>query len=179
MLDIIIKPPASEEDFTETVFLLIDYAVEVPRTQRTRERLASLLGWSGAGEELKTLKLFENVLRKYCVGELDAGRFRSHFTNLSTVQQDRLVEIVNLRKAEIAQRLIDEVNRREGGVPLVEWFDWNVSWIMGSSSLASIRQQLCTVTFACRDVDAKATTISFEMDRQQVDEVVRQLETVA
>ncbi|XP_058060105.1 uncharacterized protein LOC131210827 [Anopheles bellator] len=179
MLDIIIKP--GEEDFTETVFLLIDYAVGVPRTQRqrTRERLASLLGWSVAGEELKTLKLFENVLRKYCVGELDAGRFRSHFTNLSSVQQDRLVEIVNLRKAEIAQRLIDEVNRREGGVPLVEWFDWNVSWIMGSSSLASIRQQLCTVTFACRDVDAKGTTISFEMDRQQVDEAIRQLEAVA
>uniref|UniRef100_A0A182NBI2 COMM domain-containing protein n=1 Tax=Anopheles dirus TaxID=7168 RepID=A0A182NBI2_9DIPT len=179
MHDIIIKT-ASESDFTEAIFLLIDYMVEVPRSQRSRDRLATLLGHgSSASDELKhTLKQFDNLVRKYCIGELDEGCLRSHLSHLSPSRQDRAVEIVNLRRPEIARRLIDEVNRREGGVPLVESFDWNVSWIMGSSSLASLRKQLCTVAFDCRDADAKTQTISFEMDKKQVEEVIRQLEAV-
>ncbi|XP_053676441.1 uncharacterized protein LOC128726646 [Anopheles nili] len=170
---------ASDEDFTEVIFLLIDYIVEVPRSQRSRDRLATLLSLSPAGEELKhTLKVFENLVRKYCVGEFDEHRLRSQLKLLPANRQDRVVEIVNLRKPEIAQRLIDEVNRLEGGVPLVESFDWNVSWVMGSSSLASVRKQLCTVLLACRDVDSKAKVISFEMNRNQVEQVISQLETV-
>ncbi|KFB37302.1 AGAP009671-PA-like protein [Anopheles sinensis] len=178
MHDIIVKT-TTDEDFTEAIFLLIDYMVELPRTQRTRDRLATLLGHPSNSDELKnTLKLFENVIRKYCVGELDEGQLRAHFSQLPANRQQRAVEIVNLRKPEIAQRLIDEVNRREGGVPLVESFDWDVSWVMGSSSLASLRKQLCTVVFACRDVDSKPKTVSFEMEREQVDEVIRHLEAV-
>uniref|UniRef100_A0A182JK52 COMM domain-containing protein n=1 Tax=Anopheles atroparvus TaxID=41427 RepID=A0A182JK52_ANOAO len=176
MRDIKIKT-ATDEDFTEAIFLLIDFIVELPRNQRTRERLATLLGCPTSSDELKiTLKLFESVVRKYCVGELDEGQLRTHLSQLPQSQQDRLVEIVNLRRPEIAQRLIDEVNRREGGVPLVESFDWDISWIMGSSSLASIRKQLCTVVLACRDVDSKPKTVSFEMGREQVEEVIRHLE---
>ncbi|XP_035783151.1 uncharacterized protein LOC118461670 [Anopheles albimanus] len=178
MRDIIIKT-ANKDDFTEAIFLLVDFIVEVPRSQHTRERLANLLGHPAASEELKTLlKHFENLVRNYCVGELDADRFRSHFTNHSPEQQDRVLEIVNLRKPEIAQKLIDEVNRREGGVPLVEWFDWNVSWVMGSSSLASFRKQLCTVTLACRDADSRSRMVSFEMDKGQVEDTIRQLEQI-
>uniref|UniRef100_A0A182YFV9 COMM domain-containing protein n=1 Tax=Anopheles stephensi TaxID=30069 RepID=A0A182YFV9_ANOST len=179
MHDIIIKT-SSEQDFTEVIFLLIDYIVELlPRTQRSRERLANLLGQSSTSDELKhTLKLFENLVRKYCLGEVDEMRFRSHLSQLPPNRADRVLEIVNLRRPEIAQRLIDEVNRREGGVPLVESFDWNVSWIMGSSSLASMRKQLCTVTLACRDSDSKSRAINFEMGRDQVEEVISQLETV-
>uniref|UniRef100_A0A182MUP9 COMM domain-containing protein n=1 Tax=Anopheles culicifacies TaxID=139723 RepID=A0A182MUP9_9DIPT len=178
MHDIILKT-ATEQDFTEAIFLLIDFIVEVPRTQQSRERLATLLGLSTSSDELKhTLKLFENLVRKYCLGELDADRLRSHLSQLSPSRQDRVLEVVNLRRPEIALRLIDEVNRRAGGVPLVESFDWNVSWVMGSSSLASARKQLCTVTFACRDVDSKAQTISFEMGRDEVEQVISELESV-
>uniref|UniRef100_A0A182VTY3 COMM domain-containing protein n=1 Tax=Anopheles minimus TaxID=112268 RepID=A0A182VTY3_9DIPT len=178
MHDIIIKT-ATDQDFTEAVFLLIDYIVEVPRAQRCRERLATFLGQSTSSEELKhTLKLFENLVRKYCLGELGEGRLRSHLSQLSPSRQTRLLEIVNLRRPEIAQRLIDEVNRRAGGVPLVESFDWNVSWVMGSSSLASARKQLCTVALACRDIDSKAQTISFEMGRDEVEQVISELEAI-
>uniref|UniRef100_A0A182R3X4 COMM domain-containing protein n=1 Tax=Anopheles funestus TaxID=62324 RepID=A0A182R3X4_ANOFN len=178
MHEIIIKT-ATEQDFTEVVFLLIDYIVELPRTQQAREHLGTLLSQSTTSEELKhMLKLFENLVRKYCLGELDEVRLRSHLSQLSPARQDRVLEIVNLRRPEIAQRLIDEVNRREGGVPLVESFDWNVSWIMGSSSLASTRKQLCTVALACRDGDSKTQTISFEMGRDQVEHVISELETL-
>uniref|UniRef100_A0A182Q9I4 COMM domain-containing protein n=1 Tax=Anopheles farauti TaxID=69004 RepID=A0A182Q9I4_9DIPT len=171
---------ASEADFKEAIFLLIDYIVEIPRSQRLRERLATLLGQgSSSSEELKhTLKQFEILVRKYCIGELDEACLRSHLSHLSPSRQDDTVEIVNLRRAEIARRLIDEVNRRGGGVPLVESFDWNVSWIMGSSSLASLRKQICTVAFVCRSGDAKMQTINFEMSKDQVEEVIRQLEVV-
>ncbi|XP_050078616.1 uncharacterized protein LOC126565477 [Anopheles maculipalpis] len=178
MHDIIIKT-TTEQDFTEVIFLLIDYIVELPRTHRSRERLANLLAVPSTSDELKhTLKLFETLVRKYCLGEVDEVRFRSHLSQLSSKRVDRVLEIVNLRRPEIAQRLIDEVNRREGGVPLVESFDWNVSWIMGSSSLASMRKQLCTMTLACRDSDSKPQAINFEMGREQVEEVIAQLETV-
>ncbi|XP_053665960.1 uncharacterized protein LOC128715103 [Anopheles marshallii] len=178
MHDIIIKTE-TEQDFTEVVFLLIDYIVELPRSQRSRERLGTLLGQPSTSEELKhTLKLFETLVRKYCLGELDEVRLRSHLSQLSPSRQDRVIEIVNLRRPEIAQRLIDEVNRREGGVPLVESFDWNVSWIMGSSSLASHRKQLCTVALACRDGDSKTQTISFEICKDQVEQLIGELETV-
>uniref|UniRef100_A0A8W7PYR9 COMM domain-containing protein n=1 Tax=Anopheles coluzzii TaxID=1518534 RepID=A0A8W7PYR9_ANOCL len=179
MHDIIIQT-VSEQDFTEAIFLLIDCIVEVPRqSQQCRDRLAQLLGHATSSDELKhTLKLFEALVRKYCIGEVDEVRLRSHLAQLSPNRQDRVVEIVNLRRPEIARRLIDEVNRREGGVPLVESFDWNVSWIMGSSSLASHRKQLCTVALACRDGAAKPHTISFEMGREQVEQVIRELEAV-
>uniref|UniRef100_A0A182K2R8 COMM domain-containing protein n=1 Tax=Anopheles christyi TaxID=43041 RepID=A0A182K2R8_9DIPT len=179
MHDIVIQT-ASEQDFTEAVFLLIDYIVEVPRrNQQCRDRLAQLLGHSSSSEELKhTLKLFDALVRKYCIGEVDDVQLRSHLSHLSPSRQDRVLEIVNLRRPEIARRLIDEVNRREGGVPLVESFDWNVSWVMGSSSLASLRKQLCTVALSCRDGNSKPQTINFEMVREQVEEVIRQLELV-
>uniref|UniRef100_A0A182PDB8 COMM domain-containing protein n=1 Tax=Anopheles epiroticus TaxID=199890 RepID=A0A182PDB8_9DIPT len=174
MHEIIIQT-VDEKDFTEVIFLLIDYIVEVPRSQQCRDRLAQLLGLSASSDELKrTLKQFETLVLKYCVGELDEAGLRSHLVTLPSSRQDQVLEIVNLRRLQVARRLIDEVNRREGGVPLVESFDWNLSWVMGSSSLASLRKQLCTMVFACRD----ANSISFEMNRKQVEELISELESV-
>lgn len=88
--------------------------------------------------------------------------------------QTALVHSVELRKPEICQFLVNEINSKDN--LLMESFDWDVKWIMGNSSLASTREQIATVMLNCRDKDQKLKTVRFEMNRERLADMIEVLE---
>ncbi|XP_039449161.1 uncharacterized protein LOC120428244 [Culex pipiens pallens] len=167
----------SEHNFGLTVHLLIDYLLEVPKAPSTKQKLSTLLNVPSAGDDLTvTLKLVENLFRQYCLNELTEAELRAHFSNLTAATQATLVDVLEQRKPEVAQFLINEVNAKAH--PLMESFDWDVKWIMGNSSLASVREQIATVALNCRGKDQRLQQVRFEMDRARLGEMIRLLEEV-
>lgn len=159
----------------QIVHLAIDHLLEVPKTDITRSKLASALNIPNAAEDLTvTLRLLENLFRQYCLNEINGPELKSHFSNLSQSMQNALVAAVELRKAEISQFLINEVNSKDS--LLMESFDWDVKWIMGNSSLSSVREQIATMALNCRGKEQKLKTLRFEMNRESLEDVIKVLE---
>ncbi|XP_058815828.1 uncharacterized protein LOC131679191 isoform X2 [Topomyia yanbarensis] len=155
--------------------LFIDHLLEAPENDSTKQKLSALLNISSVGDELTfTLKQVDTLLRQYCLNEINETELKSHFTQLSPATQRTLVDVIEQRKPEIAQFLINEINAKDN--VLMESFDWDVKWIMGNSSLASIRQQIVTVAINCRGKDLKLKTVRFEMNRERLEEFIRLLE---
>ncbi|XP_055600873.1 uncharacterized protein LOC129749805 [Uranotaenia lowii] len=168
---------SSDQNICVLINLLIDYLLEVPKQETTKTKLASLLTVSGTGNDDIgfTLKLVENLFRQYCLNEISQAELRSHFGNLSPQMQTQLLEGLDRRRPEIDLHLINEVNARDG--LLMESFDWDVKWIMGSSSLASVREQIATMALNCRTgKDMRLRTVRFEMTRAKIDDMIRVLE---
>uniref|UniRef100_A0A023EII4 COMM domain-containing protein n=1 Tax=Aedes albopictus TaxID=7160 RepID=A0A023EII4_AEDAL len=167
---------AKEDDIVQIIHLIIDHLLELPKSASTRAKLASALNLASASSEdlTVTLRLLENLLRQYCLGEINESELKAHFSNLSPPMQGALVEAVQLRKPEICQFLVNEINAKDH--LLMESFDWDVKWIMGNSSLASAREQIATVVLNCRGKDQKLKAMRFEMSRERLAEVIGVLE---
>ncbi|XP_053696751.1 COMM domain-containing protein 8-like isoform X2 [Sabethes cyaneus] len=166
---------SSEQDFKQIAHLLIDYLLEVPRTDVTRRKVCSLLNLPAGGDDFSfTIKLIESVFRQYCLNEINEAELKSHFQALNQDMQQTLLRTVEQRKSEIAQFLINEINAKDN--LLMESFDWDVKWIMGNSSLASVREQIATVALNCRGKDHRLKTVRFEMNRDKLNHFIEQLE---
>ncbi|EAT33795.1 AAEL013935-PA [Aedes aegypti] len=167
---------AKEDDVVQIVHLLIDHLLELPKSALTRSKLASALKIVNASSEdlTVTLRLLDNLIRQYCLGEINESELKSHFSNLSSSMQTALVHSVELRKPEICQFLVNKINSKDN--LLMESFDWDVKWIMGNSSLASTREQIATVMLNCRDKDQKLKTVRFEMNRERLADMIEVLE---
>lgn len=81
-----------------------------------------------------------------------------------------------VRKDEIRQYLIKEQLLKRN-IPLVENIDWKLKWVMGSSSLITVSEPLLQLSLHCA-VGSEATpkTINFEINFEQVDEIINKLE---
>ncbi|XP_062551488.1 uncharacterized protein LOC134216654 [Armigeres subalbatus] len=175
MHDILINI-TEDENIIQIIHLLIDHFLELPKSSATRSKVASALKVTNpASEDLTvTLRLLDNLFRQYCLSEIDENELKSHFSNLSSSMQTALIAAINLRKDEIGQFLINEVNAQDN--LLMESFDWDVKWIMGNSSLASTREQIATVALNCRDKNQQLKMVRFEMNRERLAELIGVLE---
>ncbi|XP_055549484.1 COMM domain-containing protein 8-like [Wyeomyia smithii] len=165
----------NEQDIKQIFHLLIDYLLEVPKTNGTKLKLQLLLNLSSAAVDFSvTIKLIESIIRQYCLEEINETELKAHFQGLSAGMQQTLLRTVDQRKSEIAQFLINEINARNN--LLMESFDWDVKWIMGNSSVASMREQIATVVLNCRGKDQHLKTVRFEMKREKLNELIKVLE---
>lgn len=82
--------------------------------------------------------------------------------------------MITIRRSEVEEFLIDEFNSRND--KLMVSFDWDLKWIMGSSSLPTLRTQLATLILNCRKNDGTIDTVFFEMNRRKLNELIRMLE---
>lgn len=100
------------------------------------------------------------------------------FAHLNADLQQSVIDVIRTRIVEVQEWLLVEYNGRDN--PLVQSFDWDVKVVMGSSSLASIRQFLATLVLQCRPAgggsDVCNKNIFFEMDRAKVQKLIRTLE---
>lgn len=75
---------------------------------------------------------------------------------------------------QICTHLMNKHNSKK--LPLVKSFDWDLKFIIGSSSLSSHREQKATLMFDCIH-DNQSEFLSTEINRKKIDEFIRELKT--
>lgn len=100
----------------------------------------------------------------------------SHFAHFNTDFQQSVLDVFAIRRIEIQEFLINEHNSREN--PLLQSFDWDIRWILGTSNLAALRTQIATIILNCKlpKSTADMKTIHMELSRQQIDKFICILE---
>lgn len=88
--------------------------------------------------------------------------------------QQSVIDVITIRRSEVEEFLVDEFNSRND--KLMVSFDWDLKWVMGSSSLATLRTQLATLIMNCRQKDGTIETVFFEMNRKKLHDLIRMLE---
>lgn len=99
----------------------------------------------------------------------------SHFAHFSADFQQSVLDVFTVRRIEIQEFLIDEHNSRKNN--LLMSFDWDIRWILGSSSMASLRTQIATLILNCKiPKSTELETIHMEFSKQQIDKFIDILE---
>ncbi|XP_066252168.1 uncharacterized protein [Euwallacea similis] len=92
-----------------------------------------------------------------------------------------LETVYNLRRKDIINSVIKE-KLVGSGHTLVENYDWKLKWVVGSSSLTSIREPICQIELICltlgADLKPCGNSISFECDLEGVEKLIGALNSV-
>lgn len=97
-----------------------------------------------------------------------------HFTHLNHDLQQSVIDVIKVRQPEVEEFLVCEYNSRHNS--LLSSFDWDLKWIMGSSTISNLRMQIATLSLNCRMKEGQTKTIFFEMNRKKLNELIRVLE---
>ncbi|XP_066146385.1 uncharacterized protein [Euwallacea fornicatus] len=92
------------------------------------------------------------------------------------------LEIVyDLRRKDIINSVIKE-KLVGSGHTLVENYDWKLKWVVGSSSLTSIREPICQIELICltlgADLKPCRNSVSFECDLEGIEKLINVLNSV-
>lgn len=97
-----------------------------------------------------------------------------HFTHLNHDLQQSVIDVIKVRKPEVEEFLLCEYNSRHNS--LLTSFDWDLKWIMGSSTMSNLRMQIATLSLNCKMKEGQTKTVFFEMNRKKLNELIRVLE---
>lgn len=132
-------------------------------------------GFSNPDEFENAIKFISNIYRQYSLELISKVELLSHFAHFNSDFQQSMLDVFAVRRMEIEEFLINEHNSRKN--PLLESFDWDIRWILGSSNMASLRTQISTLILNCKT--AKSTdleTIYMEMTRNNVNQLIEILQ---
>lgn len=99
-------------------------------------------------------------------------------SEMGTEKVNIVEDCFNIRKSDILSKLQTEILSKLDN-PLVTNFDWKVNWIIGSSSLSSIREPIIPVDFSTlhsKNNENIRNIINFEMNSNELDCFTNQLE---
>uniref|UniRef100_A0A6B2ENR3 COMM domain-containing protein n=1 Tax=Phlebotomus kandelakii TaxID=1109342 RepID=A0A6B2ENR3_9DIPT len=131
-------------------------------------------GFSHQDEVDLARKSVSNIIVLYSRGQMDQCTLKSYFSYLSRELQERIVAVLESRREEILRRLIFVKLSSEQKV--MESFDWEVKWIIGSSSSSIFQKIITSLTLNCRKGSNSTEKLHLEMDRQRLDELIKILE---
>lgn len=97
-----------------------------------------------------------------------------HFTHLNHDLQQSVIDVIKVRAPEVEEFLVGEYNSRHNS--LLTSFDWDLKWIMGSSTMSNLRTQIATLSLNCKAKEGQTKTVFFEMNRKKLNELIRVLE---
>lgn len=123
-------------------------------------------GFSNADEFEAAVKFIAQLYRQFTLRQVNDTELICYFAHLNQDLQQSVADVIGVRRAEVEEFLVAEYNARDA--KLMMSFDWDVKWVMGTSALATLRQQLATLVLVCRkptgnDGDgATAGTIAME-----------------
>lgn len=131
------------------------------------------------------IRFIADAYRRYALKQLGDTELLVKFAHLNADLQQSVSDVIRTRLPEVQEWLLVEYNGRE--TALVQSFDWDVKMVMGSSSMASIRQLLVTLVLQCRPEgggggggnDVATKSVFFEMDRAKVQKLIATLEESA
>lgn len=141
----------------------------------TTTKFSHKFGFPNAEEFEFAIKFIGTAYRQFVMQQITDTELISHFAHLNQDLQQSVVDVIGVRRTEVEEFLVSEFNARD--TKLLVSFDWDVKWIMGTSSIATVRQQLAMLVLNCRRSGGSGTeTVSVEMRQPQVREMIRMLE---
>lgn len=139
-------------------------------------KLSHKFGFSNSDEFENAIKFISTIYRQFVLEMISEAELLSHFAHFNADFQQSVLDVFTVRRIEIQEFLINEHNSREN--PLLQSFDWDIRWILGTSNMAALRTQIATIILNCKcpksNMDVK--TIHMELSRQQIDEFIGILE---
>lgn len=114
-----------------------------------------------------------NIFKSYCLDEINTNELLS-LPNLSDEYQQVILEAIESRRSEVSKFLLFEHNSQSSRDVLLN-FDWEVNWIIGSSSMASTRQQMATLILNSKNGNVMKS-LTLELDRNMVNKIIQVLE---
>uniref|UniRef100_A0A1B0DJV6 Uncharacterized protein n=1 Tax=Phlebotomus papatasi TaxID=29031 RepID=A0A1B0DJV6_PHLPP len=93
-------------------------------------------------------KGLSNIFGQYARGQIDQKSLKSYFSYLNPELQEKIVRVIEGRKDEILRHLVFRSISSEQKA-LVS-FDWDVKWILGSSSSSTVQKLITSLTLNCR-----------------------------
>lgn len=145
----------------------------------TTTKFSHKFGFPNADEFEFAIKFIGTAYRQFIMRQITDTELISHFAHLNQDLQQSVLDVIGVRRTEVEEFLVCEFNARD--TKLLVSFDWDVKWIMGTSSMATMRQQLATLVLNCRRSGGGGSatgkeTVSVEMRQPQVREMIRMLE---
>lgn len=156
----------------------VDHLIDSPKSHRfASTKFSHKFGFANPDEFESAIRFIADAYRRFTLKQLSNTEMMVKFAHLNADLQQSVVDVIRTRLTEVQEWLLVEHNSRE--TALVQSFDWDVKMVMGSSSMASIRQLLVTLDLKCRPeegADRSDRSIFFEMDRAKLQKLIATLE---
>lgn len=151
----------------------VDYLIG-SKPNSTTIKSSHKFGFTNPDDFEFSIKFIANIYKKFVLNEVNETELIFHFTHLNHDLQQSVIDVIKVRKPEVEDFLVCEYNSRQNS--LMSSFDWDLKWIMGSSTMSNLRMQVATLSLNCREKDGQNKTVFFEMNRKKLNELIRVLE---
>lgn len=122
-----------------------------------------------------TVKQLASTIRLFSLRDLSNDELASRFSHLPHDLQRRAICTIHGRRDEVINAQLEDVNSRI--TPLMTYFDWNIRWILGGSSLPSYRAQIANLYLNCRQPDGSEKMVHTELKKSDVEMLIKLLES--
>lgn len=147
----------------------IDELIKIKKTDYTSKDLLKKYEFVQPDDLKFTVTFIGNLFRRYCLNEISETELLAQFPQLPS---GAFLSILAARKPEITNYLIKLHNSKPES-PILESFDWNIKWVMGNSSLSTMRNQIATLILNTRDHNEVMQQTFFELDKSKLDELIK------
>lgn len=121
------------------------------------------------------LDYISKVFKEYCSNQLTKAELLEYFP-VDDGLKDSVSKAIEARKSQVCRHLVNTHN--SSNIPLMSSFDWDLKFVIGSSSLNSFREQRATVIFNCQKGN-EAENISVELNSDMLDKIILELENIS
>ncbi|KAG4073039.1 hypothetical protein HA402_009458 [Bradysia odoriphaga] len=163
----------NKELLIEILHHSVDYLIG-SKPNSTTIKSSHKFGFANPDDFELSIKFIANIYKKFVLNEVTETELIFHFTHLNHDLQQSVIDVIKVRKPEVEEFLVCEHNSRHNS--LLSSFDWDVKWIMGSSTMANLRMQVATLSLNCRMKEGQTETVFFEMNRKKLNDLIRVLE---
>lgn len=138
-------------------------------------KLSHKFGFSNPDEFENAIKFISNIYRQYILEMISETELLSHFAHFNADFQQSVLDVFSVRRMELKEFLINEHNSRRNN--LLQSFDWDIRWILGTSNMAALRTQIATIILNCKtSKTSDLKTFHMELSREQIDKFIHILE---
>ncbi|KAJ6633407.1 COMM domain-containing protein 8 [Pseudolycoriella hygida] len=163
----------NKELLIEILHHSVDYLIG-SKPNSTTIKSSHKFGFANPDDFEFSVKFIANIYKQFVLKQVTETELIFHFTHLNHDLQQSTVDVINARKPEVEDFLVREYNSRHNSC--LSSFDWDLKWIMGSSTMSNLRMQIATLSFNCRMKDGQMENFFFEMNRKKLNELIRVLE---
>lgn len=166
--------------FSKILHHAVDHLIDSPKSNRLASaKFCHKFGFANPDEFEAAIRFIADAYRRFALKQLGDTELSVKFAHLNADLQSSVLDVIRTRLPEVQDWLLVEYNSRENA--LVHSLDWDVKMVMGSSSMASLRQLLVTLVLQCCPKGGESNNetskqIYFEMDRAKVQNLIGKLE---
>lgn len=116
-----------------------------------------------------------NLYRQHVLQNITHDELISHFSHFNQDFQQCVLDVIQTRRPEVEDFLVNEYNSREND--LLSSFDWDLRWILGTNNLTTLRTQIVSLILNCKQhQNDELKTIFMEINREKLDQLIAILE---